>query len=87
MWGYWDFPTHGSHLTVQGFLQNEKPQAQLQFNKAAECFRKCMVKDPSNDSYRKALEMCDKVRVDRALLGGPCMCQMGVFCSAYLPCK
>lgn len=30
--------------TTQGFLQDEKPKALEQFNKASECFKKCQAK-------------------------------------------
>lgn len=38
----------------------DKSKAQEQFGKAAACFKRCQQRDPSNEMYRKAIEMCDK---------------------------
>ncbi len=46
---------------VQGFLQDDKPSAQELFSRAALCFKKCSAQDPSNETYKKAIEMCEKV--------------------------
>lgn len=50
----------GNACTSLGFLCPTKTKAQEQFSKAAEYFRRCQQKDPNNDTYKKALEMCDK---------------------------
>lgn len=47
---------------MQGFLQDDKPSAQTLFARAAQCFKKCSNQDPTNETYKKAIEMCDKVR-------------------------
>ncbi|KAG1677856.1 hypothetical protein FOA52_008620 [Chlamydomonas sp. UWO 241] len=50
----------GNAYTALGFLCADKPDALGQFAKAEECFRICISKDPSNDSYKKAIEMSQK---------------------------
>lgn len=50
----------GNAYTSLGFLCPDKRSAQEKFTKAADCFKRCNQKDPSNETYRKAIEMCDK---------------------------
>eukprot|EP00200_Dunaliella_tertiolecta_P003891 CAMPEP_0202346526 /NCGR_PEP_ID=MMETSP1126-20121109/5277_1 /ASSEMBLY_ACC=CAM_ASM_000457 /TAXON_ID=3047 /ORGANISM="Dunaliella tertiolecta, Strain CCMP1320" /LENGTH=173 /DNA_ID=CAMNT_0048937943 /DNA_START=117 /DNA_END=635 /DNA_ORIENTATION=+ len=50
----------GNAFTSMGFLQDDKPSAQELFSRAALCFKKCSVQDPSNETYKKAIEMCEK---------------------------
>eukprot|EP00232_Nephroselmis_pyriformis_P003262 CAMPEP_0182909160 /NCGR_PEP_ID=MMETSP0034_2-20130328/35601_1 /TAXON_ID=156128 /ORGANISM="Nephroselmis pyriformis, Strain CCMP717" /LENGTH=193 /DNA_ID=CAMNT_0025045395 /DNA_START=34 /DNA_END=615 /DNA_ORIENTATION=- len=50
----------GNALTSQGFLYPQASKANEYFQKAAMCFQKAVDEDPTNDVYRKALEMTDK---------------------------
>ena len=50
----------GNAYTSLGFLCPEKPKAMEQFTKASSCFKRCHDKDSSNETYKKALEMCEK---------------------------
>ena len=51
-------PPHG----VQGFLSADSQAANRYFDQAADCFQKASKHDPTNDSYRRALEMSAKAR-------------------------
>jgi hypothetical protein len=44
----------------QGFLSNDRDVAVKFFNDAKDSFKVCMAKEPGNETYRKATEMCDK---------------------------
>lgn len=50
----------GNAYTSLGFLCSDKPAALKKFEDAKVAFQKCQEKDPSNETYRKALEMCEK---------------------------
>lgn len=50
----------GNAYTSQGFLAPTRQEALEQFDRAAACFRSCVDKEPQNETYRKALDMCDK---------------------------
>lgn len=50
----------GNGFTSLGFLSPDKSKAQLNFDKASQCFQRCKNKDPANETYKKAIEMCDK---------------------------
>eukprot|EP00798_Chlamydomonas_sp_ICE-L_P018274 gene18274-24727_t len=50
----------GNAFTSLGFLCPDKKKALEQFQLAAESFKRCLTKEPTNDTYKKALEMCDK---------------------------
>lgn len=50
----------GNAYTSMGFLCETKSKAVEQFGKASECFKRCERKDPSNETYKKAIEMCNK---------------------------
>ncbi|KIZ02676.1 import receptor subunit TOM20-3 [Monoraphidium neglectum] len=50
----------GNAHTSLGFLQQTKAAALEQFNLAKQVFQACKDKEPNNESYRKALEMCEK---------------------------
>jgi hypothetical protein len=41
-------------------LAPTRPEALEQFDRAAQCFRSCVDKEPGNETYKKALDMCDK---------------------------
>lgn len=50
----------GNAYTSQGFLAPTRAEALGQFDRAAACFRSCVAKEPGNETYKKALDMCDK---------------------------
>ncbi|GAX80881.1 hypothetical protein CEUSTIGMA_g8316.t1 [Chlamydomonas eustigma] len=50
----------GNAYTSLGFLCSRKAEALEQFGKAADCFKRCNAKDPSSETYKKAMEMCEK---------------------------
>ncbi|QDZ18271.1 translocase of outer mitochondrial membrane [Chloropicon primus] len=50
----------GNAYTSQGFLHASVEKAQDYFDRACECFRKACKEDPSNEVYKKALEMNSK---------------------------
>lgn len=51
----------GNAYTSKGFLmQGDKEQAHELFNKALECFRKAQAEDPTNEIYRRAVEVTEK---------------------------
>lgn len=51
----------GNAYTSKGFLmQGDKEQAHELFNKALDCFRKAQAEDPSNEIYRRAVEVTEK---------------------------
>ncbi|BDA41634.1 probable mitochondrial import receptor subunit TOM20 [Coccomyxa sp. Obi] len=47
----------GNAYTSQGFLTTETSQALEFFEQATECFKKALQEEPTNDVYKKALEM------------------------------
>lgn len=50
----------GNAYTSMGFLAADRKTALQHFNKAEEYFKHCKEKEPNNETYRKALEMCKK---------------------------
>jgi len=50
----------GNALTSQGFLFREQSKAEEYFNKAKSCFQRALNEEPTNEIYKKALEMTDK---------------------------
>ena len=50
----------GNALTSQGFLFQEADKAGEYFEKAKECFQRALNEEPTNEIYKKALEMTDK---------------------------
>lgn len=50
----------GNAYTSLGFLSNDKSDAMKHFDAAEAVFKKCKDKEPTNETYRKALEMCKK---------------------------
>ena len=50
----------GNAYTSQGFLSAESGAASLFFTKAGHCFQKAVDQEPSNESYKRALEMSSK---------------------------
>eukprot|EP00873_Tetraselmis_striata_P045540 jgi/Tetstr1/465804/TSEL_010425.t2 len=50
----------GNAFTSQGFLNTDSARAQSFFDQAADCFRKALAEEPTNDVYKKALDMTSK---------------------------
>lgn len=50
----------GNAYTSQGFLSAESTAAGAFFTKAGDCFQKAVDQEPSNESYKRALEMSSK---------------------------
>ncbi|GMH41274.1 hypothetical protein BSKO_09184 [Bryopsis sp. KO-2023] len=51
----------GNAYTSKGFLmQGDKEQAHDLFNKALDCFKKAQAEDPTNEIYRRAVEVTEK---------------------------
>ncbi|GFR43811.1 hypothetical protein Agub_g4936 [Astrephomene gubernaculifera] len=50
----------GNAYTSLGFLCPEKSRALQNFNEASKAFKHCYDKEPNNETYKKALEMCEK---------------------------
>eukprot|EP00887_Chlorella_sp_A99_P002576 scaffold6.g2576.t1 len=50
----------GNAYTSQGFLSPDAAAAAEYFDKAGGCFKKAVEQDPTNDSYRRALDMSSK---------------------------
>lgn len=50
----------GNAYTSQGFLSPTSEKADEFFNKAGDCFKKAVEFEPTNDSYKRALEMSSK---------------------------
>jgi tetratricopeptide (TPR) repeat protein len=50
----------GNALTSQGFLFQEAERAGEFFDKAKVCFQRALSEEPTNEIYKKALEMTDK---------------------------
>jgi tetratricopeptide (TPR) repeat protein len=50
----------GNALTSQGFLFKDQIKAEEFFDEAKSCFQRALNEEPTNDIYRKALEMTDK---------------------------
>ncbi|KXZ51334.1 hypothetical protein GPECTOR_13g821 [Gonium pectorale] len=50
----------GNAYTSLGFLCPSKPRALENFTEAAKAFKHCHDKEPTNETFKKALEMCDK---------------------------
>jgi len=50
----------GNALTSQAFLTPELDEAKGSFDKAHDCFQKAVDEDPTNDLYRKSLEVTAK---------------------------
>lgn len=50
----------GNALTSQGFLFQEADRAGEFFDKAKVCFQRALNEEPTNEIYKKALEMTDK---------------------------
>uniref|UniRef100_A0A7S0VMK6 Mitochondrial import receptor subunit TOM20 n=1 Tax=Polytomella parva TaxID=51329 RepID=A0A7S0VMK6_9CHLO len=50
----------GNAYTSLGFLCPDKTIALGKFKDAAECFKDCVKRDPTNETYKKAIEMCEK---------------------------
>ena len=50
----------GNALTSQGFLFQEAERAGDFFDKAKTCFQRALNEEPTNEIYKKALEMTDK---------------------------
>lgn len=50
----------GNAYTSQGFLSAEGAAANAYFERAGGCFRKAVELEPSNESYRRALDMSGK---------------------------
>ncbi|WIA12152.1 hypothetical protein OEZ85_012225 [Tetradesmus obliquus] len=50
----------GNAYTSMGFLAADRKTALQHFNKAEDYFKHCKEKEPSNETYKKALEMCKK---------------------------
>jgi tetratricopeptide (TPR) repeat protein len=50
----------GNALTSQGFLFQEAQKACSHFDEAKTCFQRALNEEPTNEIYRKALEMTDK---------------------------
>ena len=50
----------GNALTSQGFLFAEAERAQGFFDKAKSCFERALKEEPTNDVYKKSLEMTAK---------------------------
>eukprot|EP00877_Chromochloris_zofingiensis_P001101 jgi/Chrzof1/10992/Cz05g19250.t1 len=70
----------GNAYTSLGFLSPDRESALEHFQKAQTVFQSCQVKEPNNETYRKALEMCNKApeyydeiqeQISRAAAGGP----------------
>ena len=51
----------GNAHTTQGFQVPDPQQAAVCFTKAAKVFKQAIERDPTNDSYRKSLEVSLKV--------------------------
>ena len=49
----------GNALTSQGFLFREQSKAEEYFNKAKSCFQRALNEEPTNEIYKKALEMTE----------------------------
>lgn len=50
----------GNALTSQGFLFPDAREAMRYFEEAKSCFRRALAEEPTNEIYKKALEMTDK---------------------------
>eukprot|EP00850_Spirogloea_muscicola_P020086 SM000207S06161 [mRNA] locus=s207:62488:63811:+ [translate_table: standard] len=50
----------GQTHTAQGFLLQDAARANALFQKAAACFQGALDEDPTNEGYKKALELADK---------------------------
>lgn len=50
----------GNAYTSQGFLSADVEAANLYFERAGDCFKDAVKQEPSNDSYKRALEMSSK---------------------------
>ena len=50
----------GNALTSQGFLFREQSKAEEYFDRAKSCFQRALNEEPTNEIYKKALEMTDK---------------------------
>ena len=50
----------GNAYTSQGFLSAESNAAGAFFSKAGDCFQQAVDQEPSNESYKRALEMSSK---------------------------
>eukprot|EP00850_Spirogloea_muscicola_P006494 SM000031S11503 [mRNA] locus=s31:78716:80038:+ [translate_table: standard] len=50
----------GQTHTAQGFLLQDAGRANALFQKAATCFQGALDEDPTNEGYKKALELADK---------------------------
>ncbi|GLC55465.1 hypothetical protein PLESTB_000990100 [Pleodorina starrii] len=50
----------GNAYTSLGFLCPDKSKANQNFKEASKAFKHCYEKEPSNETYKKALEMCEK---------------------------
>lgn len=68
----------GNAYTSLGFLSGDKEEAMEHFNMAEAVFRRCKEKEPSNETYKKALEMCkkapdyyDEIQAQIASMSGP----------------
>lgn len=53
----------GNAYTTQGFLSPDAPAAHALFTQAADCFKKAVDISPSNDTYKRSLEMTTKAPV------------------------
>ncbi|KAG2488673.1 hypothetical protein HYH03_012834 [Edaphochlamys debaryana] len=68
----------GNAYTSLGFLCPDKAKANQRFQEASAAFKHCHDKEPDNETYKKALEMCDKapdyydeIQSHMAAAGGP----------------
>lgn len=50
----------GNAYVSLGFLQQSRPEALEYFQKAKDVLQACVNKEPNNEPFRKALEMCEK---------------------------
>jgi tetratricopeptide (TPR) repeat protein len=50
----------GNAYTSQGFLSGDASSAEGFFNKAGDCFQKAVDQEPTNESYKRAMEMSSK---------------------------
>ncbi|PNW75629.1 hypothetical protein CHLRE_12g534600v5 [Chlamydomonas reinhardtii] len=68
----------GNAYTSLGFLCPDKSKALQNFDEAKKAFKHCADKEPNNETYKKALEMCEKapeyydeIQSHIAMQGGP----------------
>ena len=50
----------GNAYTSQGFLSGDASSAESFFNQAGDCFQKAVDQEPTNESYKRALDMSSK---------------------------